>query len=126
MKQNIISVFKESGNCEIRIDEVVKQWDNRCLLMRWKDEFRIVEEVWYRGKNTGKTKFKLNISQADAYNLILKLNLVEQQSFLKSGKTYRTEASEANHVIVEMMAYIKIANKKIRELNKKLKSKCTD
>lgn len=117
--KNIIKQFNVSGNCEIFIDEIIEQWNNRCVIFRWVDEYRLVEEIWLLGKNTGRDKVKISINQSDARLLILKLNLVEEQSFLKSGKTYRTANSEAHHVIIEQAEYIKQANRKIRELHKK-------
>lgn len=119
--KDIIKKFNHSGDCEIYIDKVIKQWNNRCVLLRWGDEYILIEEIWFRGKNTGNKKFKFQISQSDADALIQRLNLVEEQSFFRSGKSYRTEKSEEIHVIREQQAYILKANAKIRELNKKLK-----
>ena len=120
--KNIIKKFNQTGDCEIHIDQVIKQWNNRCVLLRWENTFRLVEEKWLHGKNTGNTIFKFQISRLDAELLILKLKLYEEQSFFASSKSYRTAISEVHHVIKEQQDYIKKANAKIRELNKKLKS----
>lgn len=121
--KNVVTQFNQTGVCPINIEAVINQWNNRCSISRWQDTYKLIELVWRNGGTKGGTNIKVAISESDAKILIVRLNLNMEQSFLASGKTYRTARTEAESVIIEQMAYIKQANKKIRDLNKLLKVK---
>lgn len=116
--KDIITKYNLTGECQIDIPKVIAQWNNRCVILRWRDEYRIVEYVWRIGIKTGETTYKFAISEADAKHLITALKLNEEQSFLKSGKSYHTARTEAEAVIIEQQAYIKRLNKKVRAQKK--------
>lgn len=120
--KNVITQFNFSGECQINIDAVITQWNNRCSISRWGDTYRLIETIWRNGKTNGTTNIKVTISESAANTLIERLNLNMEQSFLKIGKTYRTAKTEAEAVIIEQIEYINLANKKIRSMNKLIKT----
>jgi len=116
--KDFITKLNKTGKCEVNTDAIIAGWNNRCVLLRWEDDYRIMESIWRNGKTNGDVKFKIGITKEDAIKIIESLKLNEQQSFLRSGKSYRTAKTEAEAVIIEQMAYIKQANSKIRQLKR--------
>lgn len=80
---NCITEFHDTGPCPIDIEKAVKCWTKRCIISKWKDEYRII-------RYTHKTNvaMKVTISSEDAKILIEKLDLHELPSGLNSGSTF--------------------------------------
>lgn len=89
--ENITIDFQDSGNCEIDVPKVVDQWNENCLISQWKDEYRLIEGI----PDTEDTNIKLTISKAQAHELIVELDLVNERSpIFNSGSSWRKKEQE--------------------------------
>ena len=77
-----ITNFVDVGECDIDLSLVIKKWTLLCRIIRYKDEYTLVE---YTLK--GKSKLKIKISEENANYLIKKLDLtyVSSNLFSNSG-----------------------------------------
>lgn len=85
----IIKDFKETGPCEIDIDEAVKIWDKDWLISQWRNDYTLCHQN-LKSDNFTKTDFKVTITKEQAHQLIDKLDLVGESSHVfASGRTWR-------------------------------------
>jgi hypothetical protein len=84
-----ITEFHDTGPCGIDIEKAVKCWTKRCIISKWRDEYRIVRYSYKRH-----IALKVTISVEDAKELISRLNLHELPGALNSGSTFVMQGIE--------------------------------
>lgn len=105
--KNYIIEFKLTGEIDINISAVILQWNNRCSISQWKNEFTLSEDSWKSGKRGNRSKIK--ISFYSAFELIGKLNLRQEKSnMFNSGSVWRTAATERDYVMAEVQGYFQM------------------
>ena len=85
--EDFIIRFNDTGFCEIDIEKVVKKFDKKCSISKWKNEYRLRRDIYKYI-----CCFKLAISENNALSLIKKLNLYEIKSgTFRNGSMFRLE-----------------------------------
>lgn len=104
--KNYILEFKFTGECPINVAAVINQWNNRCSIKQYHEEYTLMEDAWRAGKR--KHSSKIRISKTQAHELIGQLNLLDERSDLvRNGRIWRTCASENEMVTLEIQSYFK-------------------
>lgn len=86
--KDVVTKFNLTGECEIDISEVIKQWNLRWDISQWKDEYTLCRNN-RKANNFTKTDIKVRISTQDAHRLIAQLKLVQTRSpIFKSGSSW--------------------------------------
>jgi len=80
---SFVKEFKDTGECKIYVDKIIKHWDKTFFISQWVDEFTLCK--------TSRRKFslKIKITNEAAKYLISELNLQQEQGALRSGSTWR-------------------------------------
>ena len=91
----IIVNFKHSGECEIDLERVKKEWHDKASVYRWDkydpvlnmtiSTFRLIEKD---PKGHNGMSLKLTISEKDAWKLINDLGLVPRKHHLIASATF--------------------------------------
>lgn len=83
---DVVTVFKDTGNCVIDCNAVVALWGRLWILSQWKDEFRLIK---FLRRDSPNTRIKISISNEQASDLISRLSLTCTQGSYAHGKTWR-------------------------------------
>ena len=94
-----------TGAVPLLIDSVLKQWNNRCEISQWHEEYRLHINTFRAGKRMQRCS-KITIDPIDAKYLIAKLNLNRQNvAPFRHGFMWRTAVSEIEMMRFEEDAY---------------------
>lgn len=100
----LISIFNQTGNSTLNVEEVVNQWDNMFSLIGWINE---TEEKYTLVVNEEKHSTKIKITKEQALELIYRLNLIKEKGITRSGcswhkkEYYHFEIERLNKLIAE-------------------------
>ncbi len=87
---DIVTKFQSTGNCEVDVDLVCKKWNYTWFLNQWVNEtenkFTLCKQLRI---GTSSQRIKVTISVEQAEKIIEKLNLDEEGSGFRSGRTWR-------------------------------------
>jgi hypothetical protein len=76
--KSVITRYVEVGECEVDVEEVIRQWGDRWFISQWHDKYTLVGN-----------EIKVVISKRQAKEIIVELDLMPFQSeVFKNGKTW--------------------------------------
>ena len=85
-KKDIVIDYKLTGDCLIDIEETIKQWNEKFVILQWEETYRLVK---YRRLGQESTNIKVGIPNEQALELIEKLNLQSTKGIFNSSKSWR-------------------------------------
>jgi len=81
--------YQDTGACEVNVDKVSKEWNDKCSIYQWEDEFTLFK----RGRGKESVAFKAKISCEQAMQIIKKQNLLKvKDTTFRSASTYKTSS----------------------------------
>ncbi len=88
--EEFITLFKDTGPCEVDVAKVVAAWTNAFSISQHKDEYRLIEQLMMYEEEC----FKVTISKEQALEIIANLKLLPiKSSFFRNATTWRTESN---------------------------------
>ena len=88
--KDLITNFQTTGPCTVDVDKVAKAWNNEFSISQWEKDYRLIRQ----DAKDPEICAKVTISNEQAEEIILKLNLLPIQSTIfRSGATYRSKGS---------------------------------
>ena len=82
----LVGEFQITGNNQINVDLVCKDWGHLWVILQHGDTYRLVK---YVRKDSQNTALKTDISQIQALEIIKKLNLTGSETFLRCSTAWR-------------------------------------
>jgi hypothetical protein len=85
----LVGEFQITGNNQINVDLVCKDWNHLWVILQHNDTYRLVK---YVRKDSQNTALKTDISNIQALEIIKKLKLTGSETFLRSYTSWRLPA----------------------------------
>jgi len=82
----LVGEFQITGDNQVNVDLVCKDWNHLWVILQHDDTFRLVK---YVRKDSQNTAIKTDISQIQALEIIKKLKLESNPTFLRSSSAWR-------------------------------------
>lgn len=97
MNDSVIINFEITGECDVDVSEVAKQWDENSSISQWHEEYTLCQHD-KSAENFTKTTFKVKIPKIQALEIIGKLNLVDIKSpIFNNARTWRKAIAASKH-----------------------------
>lgn len=92
MTEQIDSIYIKyvlTGECEVNVNEVIRKWDEHCLISQWHQQYKL---CMGNPDKYGEGQLKAIISKRQAKEIIVELDLMPIQSeIFKNGKSWRKQ-----------------------------------
>jgi len=105
--------YQDTGICEVNIDKVLKDWNDKCSIYQWEQKFTLHK----RGRGKESVAFKAEISYEQAMQIIKRQGLLKvQDSTFRSASIYKTpsflqsEIKRLSEIRIERLSELRVLN----------------